>query len=158
MKRMMALILAAVMLLAAGCAAAEQTVKLPESRYAVTLPDGMEFDGPGKMDRAAFVYVSEALGLDIVFVVGDANGLNRLEDLIPGLEEQGMEDVSVKRISGIDMVVYRYTPADPAEMKCVGYILRDGEKIEEIAFWYATKEAAKQTETIIKSIEDTGTV
>ena len=43
MMKRICLVLAAVILLCAGCASAEQ-VQLPESRYALQLPDGMEYD------------------------------------------------------------------------------------------------------------------
>ena len=67
--------------------------------------------------------------------------MERLSDLIPGIVESGMEDVQMTVVNGIEMLVYRYTPSDPGEMKCIGYILRDGDRIEEIAFWYATQAA-----------------
>ena len=156
MMKRFCLILAALVLLGAGCASAEQRVQLPESRYAVTLPDGMTYDGPGEKGEAAFAYVSEALGLDVSFTVGYAGGLQQISDLIPAIEQKGMTDVRMTLVNGIEMLVYRYEPEDTNSMKCIGYILRDGDKVEQIEFWYAGQGAADLTRTIMESIGDTG--
>ena len=68
MKKTLSTLLALILLLCLGTAAADQKVTLPDSRYSLTLPDGMEYDGPGEgSDDARFAYVSESLGLDIQF-------------------------------------------------------------------------------------------
>ena len=156
MKKLMAGMLAVVMLamLGAGCALADQAVQLPEnSRYTIQLPDGMEYDGPGKLDKASFAYVSESLGLDVIFSCSDGSQVRYLEDMIPVIEDNGMEDVQMVTVRDIPMIVYRYTPDDPAEMKCIGYIFQDGNLIQQIAFWYGTQKAADQTKIIMESIE-----
>ena len=151
MKKWMIAALALVFLL--GTAAADQTVYLPaDSRLSVMLPDEMEYDGPGSLDKASFAYVSETLGLDVIFSYTDGSALRDLEDLIPEIEKSGMEDVTIRVVCGMDMIVYRYTPDDPTEMKCIGYIFRDGNQIQEIAFWYANQGAADLTKTIMESL------
>ena len=66
MKKRICAVLTAVFLLAGiSCALAEQTVFLPESSYRLTLPDKMEYDGPGTGDDdAEFAWVSAELGLE----------------------------------------------------------------------------------------------
>ncbi len=155
MKKRMAALLAGMMILATGAAAADQQVTLPESSYSVTIPDGMIYDGPGTgPDTAVFAWIWDEKKLDIQFFSYDAMG-NELQTLAEGLREAGT-DASIYEINGIEMLVYRLTdPEDPPEkgMKCIGYILKDGEMIKEICFWYGSKEAAKLTETIISSIQ-----
>ena len=155
MKRWMCGLMAALMILTMSCgAAAEQQVQLPDCRYSLTLPDGMEYDGPGEdPDSAKFAYVSEKLGLDIQFFSYDAQG-QELKTLAELLRENG-RDAELYRINQIEMIVYRVTdPEDLPEdgMKCIGYVLKDDGMIIEICFWYATKNAAKLTEEIIGSI------
>ena len=146
------LCLVCLMVLCAGCALADQAVQLPEdSRYTLLLPDDMVYDGPGKMDKASFAYVSE--DLDAVFSWSDAGSLRELRDMVPTLEENGMEEVELRQVAGLEMIVYRYIPDDPEAMQCIGYIFRDGNRIQEIAFWYATQDAADRTVSIMESIE-----
>ena len=157
MKKQLCVIVAAVlMLLMMSCAMAEQTVRLPESSYRLTLPDGMEYDGPGQgSDDARFAYVSASLGLEIDFFLHDRKGAG-LEEMADIMRDQGM-DAAIYRISGIEMIVYRVSdPGDPPEkgMKCVGYVLTDGAHIQELCFWYANQKAADLTATIINSITD----
>ena len=151
---LMALILA---LLCTGVAAAEQRVQLPESRYSLMIPDGMEYDGPGEMsDDSLFAWVSPQLGLDIEFFrqVNDKGAtLQGMADVIIG---DGI-DAAIYRINGIDMIAYRdKDPQDPPEkgMKCIGYVFLDGDAAQMICFWYATQEAADLTAEIIGSITD----
>ncbi len=158
MKKMLCAIMAALlMLLTMNCAAAERTVFLPESSYRLTVPDGMEYDGPGTgKDSARFAYVSAGLGLEIHFFLYNRNGA-ALEDMVAPLLEQGVSEAGLWMVNGIRMIVFRADdPADPPKtgMKCIGYVLEDGQKIQQVCFWYATQEAAKLTETIISSITD----
>ena len=136
-------------LLCLGGALAEQKVQLPESSYRMTIPDGMEYDGPGETpDDARFAWVSAEMGLEIDFFCRqNPNGvsLQAMAEVLVGEEI----DTQIRRINGVDMIVFRTTdPGDPPEtaMKCVGYLLEDGEKVQMICFWYATQEAADQTE------------
>ena len=156
MRKGLCLIMAAVMLLLTmSCAMAEQTVFLPESSFRLTLPDGMEYDGPGTgSDNAKFAYVSAELGLEIHFFLYDRNGA-ALEAMVEPLKEQGVDEASLYTVNGINMIVYRVNDPDDTPqkgMKCIGYVLADGDSIQQIEFWYATKDAAKLTETIIASI------
>ena len=154
MRRWMCAMLAAVLVLAAGCCAmAEEKVKLPDSRYYITLPSGMEYDGPGPMDGDAFAfsYVGESLGLDIDFLSYAAKGVE-LASLVQGVGEKA-EEAALYQVAGQEMIVYRATdPADGA--KGIGYILKDGDRLVEIIFWYATQAAADMTEQIMLSLTE----
>ena len=153
MRKWLGLVMVFLMAAGLGCAMADLEVQLPEeSRYTVVIPDGMEYDGPGALDKASFAYVSDALGLDIIFSCSDGSQIRYLDDLIPTLEGMGMEEVQPITVQNIPMIVYRYTPDDPTDMKCIGYIFQDGSQIQEIAFWYATQKAADLTKTIMESI------
>ena len=158
MKRLMCgLTVLALMLLCLGSALAEQKVRLPESSYSLTLPDGMEYDGPGDIpDDAAFAWVSEDLGLDIQFFCRANDRGATLPAMTDVLTGDGI-DAAVYRINGIDMIAYRVIdPQDPPEkgMKCIGYVFLDGGMAQMICFWYANQEAADLTAEIIGSITD----
>ena len=155
LRRLPAFLLALLLALAATPAAlADQQVRLPDSAFTLTLPDWLEYDGPGDSpDDALFAYVSEKHGLDIQFFrepARDATVRTMAEVLI----RDGM-DASVERIGGIDMTVYRVVdPQDPPEqaMQCIGYVFLDGETAWMIVFWYADQAAADETAEIIRSI------
>ena len=157
MKRGLCVIMAAVLaLLAVGCAFADQTVTLPESSYRLTLPDEMEYDGPGTgNDDAKFAYVFVDKKLEIDFFLRTNPGGATLQAIAEVLRAQN-DSTAIYRIRGIDMIVYRVT--DPGDdptgkgMKCIGYAFLDGDYIQEICFWYGTQEAADLTEEIISSI------
>jgi hypothetical protein len=155
MKKTLSTLLALILLLCLGTATADQKVTLPDSRYSLTLPDGMEYDGPGEgSDDARFAYVSESLGLDIQFFrESDSKGAT-LQTMTDVLIAKGV-DAAVYRISGVDMIAYRVTdPQDPPQkgMKCVAYVLLDGEAAQMVCFWYANQNAANLSEKIISSI------
>jgi len=156
MKRLMCgiMVLALVLLCMSG-ALAEQKVQLPESSYYLTIPDGMEYDGPGDIpDDAAFAWVSGKLGLDIQFFRQPNDGGAALQAMADVIIGDGV-DAEIHRINGIDMIAYRVTdPQDPPEqgMKCIGYVFLDGDAAQMICFWYATQEAADLTAEIIGSI------
>ena len=155
MKKLFCIGLTVMILLTAGCALAEQTVILPESSFRLTLPDGMEYDGPG-VDNAKFAYVSAQLGLEIHFFLYDRNGAS-LEKMVGPMTEAGADEAELWTVNGISMIVFRVEdPDDPPQqgMKCIGYLLADGDRIQQIDFWYATQDAAKLTEEIIASITD----
>ena len=152
MKKWVCLVLA-VLLLAGCCAMAEEKVQLPDSRFFITLPDGMEYDGPGQLDgdAFAFAYAGKSLGLDISFLSYDAKG-TELISLLQGVMEKS-EEAALYQIAGQEMIVYRTTdPTDGARM--IGYILKDGDHLVEIIFTYANQAAADMTEQIIQSLTE----
>ena len=146
-------ILLAVLFIAS--AAAEQTVRLPESRFALMIPDGMEYDGPGDSpDDARFAYVSAAMGLEIQFFCEPNEKGASLQAMAEVLAGDGVP-TEIHRIGGIEMICYRTSdPGDAPEagMKCIGYIFADGNKVQMICFWYANQQAADRTAEIIASI------
>ena len=150
MKKTLCIMIVLGIVLAAGAALADQQVNLPDSRYAVTIPDGMAYDGPTPGTDEAFAYVSEQLGLQISFLVYNAPGAD-LTSLMPGIQEKNPEKVELTTVGGIPMIVYRITAEDGA--KCIGYILQDGNTVQEIVFWYATQKAADLSKTIMESIQ-----
>ena len=153
MKRMIGLVLGLVLALAGiGAAWAETWVNLPGSAYALALPDGMTYDGPGEQDGALFAYVDEGIGLDIHFFRYDA-GEAQLKPMAKKLREKGF-DAKITTIAGIDMIVYRTESTTGDGMKAIGYILLDGSSVQEIVFWYATQKAADMTKTIMETITD----
>ena len=149
MKRTAALLL--VLLLLAGAAYADQAVELEGTRFTLALPDEMEYDGPGKPGKADFAYVSGSLGLEILFTSADGSGLSQLTDIIPFLEDD-VDEVSPVTVNGIEMLKYRISAHNP-EGKAIGYILRDGNKVWQVEFWYASQTAADLTKTIMESIQ-----
>ena len=150
MRKWVCLVLAA-LLLAGSCAIAEQKVQLPDSRFYLMLPDEMEYDGPGPQDGAKFAYVAEKLGLDISFFSYDGKGAE-LSEMVQELVADGA-DAALYRIAGQEMIVYRTEdPEDHA--KCIGYVLKDGENLVEIVFFYATQKAADMTEEIMLSLTE----
>ena len=140
-----------VLLLLAGAAYADQAVKLEGTRFTLALPDEMEYDGPGKPGKADFAYVSGSLGLEILFASADGSGLSQLTDIIPFLEDD-VDEVSPVTVNGIEMLKYRISAHNP-EGKAIGYILRDGNKVWQVEFWYANQTAADLTKTIMESIQ-----
>ena len=156
-KRMFAaaLVLA---LLCAGCALADQKVQLPDSSYTLTVPDGMEYDGPGESpDDARFAYVSASMGLEIEFFCEENGKGATLDDLARVLREDYGYETSINRIGGIDMIVFEFTdPGDPPDqgMKCITYMFPDGKNVQMICFWYANQTAADRTAEIISGITD----
>ena len=156
-RRMCGLITLVLVLMSLSGALADQKVRLPESSYSVTIPDTMEYDGPGQTpDDALFAWVSEKQGLDIQFFRQKNDKGATLEAMADVLIRDGM-DAAVYRINGIDMIVYRVSdPQDPPEkgMKCIGYVFLEKDAAQMICFWYATQEAADLTAKIMESITD----
>jgi hypothetical protein len=155
MKRITAGLLTAMILaLCFGAGAEGITVRLPDSAYSVTVPEGMIYDGPGEgADTSQFAWVDEKIGLDIIFFCYDNAGVDlwtaaeKIRDLC--------ENVGIYLISGIEMLVYELTdPGDPPGegMRCIAYTFQEGNLMQEICFWYATQEAADRTAEIIESI------
>ena len=153
MRRVMSLVLTVTILLLAGCAAADETVRLPESRYAMTLPDGMVYDGPTPESGEAFACVYEEILLEVHFFRFETGMTEALADEL----SKGAEEITPVSVNGVDMIAFRYPPQDDG-WKAIGYILQDGDATQKIVFWYATKEAAEMTKTIMESIGETETV
>ncbi len=152
MKRIAALVFV-LLLVTAGTAFADQDVQLKGTRYTLTLPDSMEYDGPGKPGRADFAYVSYSLGLEVRFVSGDGSNIKKLGDMESFIEDKpGVDDVQITVVNGIEMIAYRITVSNP-EGKAIGYILRDGDTVWQIEFWYTNQTAADMTKTIMESIQ-----
>ena len=152
MQRVVLFILAAMILLA-GCAAADEVVQLPESRYAVSLPDGMVYDGSAAEDGEAFACVYEEILLEIHFYRFEAGMTETVADALA----KGAEDITPVPVNGVDMIAFRY-PAQDDGWKAVGYMMQDGDATQMILFWYGTPEAAEMTKTIMESIGETETV
>lgn len=151
MKKTVSLLICAVFLF--GCAAAEQTVVLPESRYVIDVPDGMEYSAPEDGDLGVHAYISEALEMNYrsdpreETAFGQAASLRETADTLAA----GGADVEMREVNGIGMLVYRVTDETDGT-PCIGYVFEDGDRIIEIFFWYATQEAADTTKTIMESI------
>ena len=136
-----------------GFAAAEQTVALPESRYVIDVPDGMEYSAPESWDLGVHAYVSETLEMDYRSDPREETAFGQSESLRETAETlaAGGADVEMREVNGIEMLVYRVTDeADGAP--CIGYVFEDGDRIIEIFFWYATQEAADTSKAIMESI------
>ena len=157
MRKVIGLVTAMIVLLGSAGAFAEQRVQLPGSRYAVTLPDGMVYDGPTPGSREAFAWVSEELGLEISFFRYEGEGAGMTE-VLAGLLEGGAEEIQMTSVGGVSMMAFRYPPVDESGMKGIGYLLQDGDATLEVLFWYATQEAADLTKTIMESITETETL
>ena len=157
MKKLVCMILVGMLLAVfAGSALADQKVKLPSSSYSVTIPDGMEYDGPGQRpDNAKFAWISEQMGLEILFACGKNNRGATLEAMATVLRSENGMDAEIRRIAGIDMIVYQGTDPDDdpsTAMKFIAYVFLDGNMAQEICFWYANQSAADRTAEIIQSI------
>ena len=154
MKKIISLFICVILL--CGSALAEQTVSLPNSRYTLELPDGMKDSMPEPEDYGMAAYTSEALEVDYVsYLKADAvrQGMaETLRETAEILAESG-EETELREVNGILMLVFRMTDeADGASG--IGYVFEDGDWIIEINFWYATQEAADETERIISSIKE----
>ena len=151
MRKAVGLLICIVLLF--SCAAAEQTVALPESRYVIDVPDGMEYSAPEAGDLGVHAYISETLEMDYRSDPLEETAFGQSESMRETAETlaAGGADVEMREVNGIEMLVYRVTDeADGAP--CIGYVFEDGDRIIEIFFWYATQEAADTTKTIMESI------
>lgn len=149
MKKAISFLICTVLLF--GSATAEQTVSLPESRYAIDIPDGMEYSPAEEADEGIEAYISETLEMDYCSYPASENAptlQERAEKLVAG-----GTDAEIRNVNGIEMLVYRITDeADGAP--CIGYAFMDGNRIVEIFFWYATQEAADLTKNIMETIHE----
>ena len=152
MKRGFALLICIALLF--SCAAADQTVALPESRYVIDIPDSMEYSEPQDGDYGIHAYVSDVLEMDYLsYPLEDTaapESSESLQDRAKKLAEAG-RDVELRQVNGIDMIVYRIT--DEADgTPGIGYVLEDGGTVVEVIFWFATQEAADLSQSIIETI------
>lgn len=130
-------------------AAAELTVVLPESRYAIEIPEGMEYSPAEETDEGIEAYISDTLEMDYCSypVAEDAPTLQKRAEKLAA----GGTDAEIRTVNGVEMLVYRVTDeADGAP--CIGYAFMDGARIVEIIFWYATQDAADLTKSIMETI------
>ena len=105
-NRMPAFLLAVLFCLcAAGSALAAKEVALPDSRYTITVPDWMRYDGPDEDDGCVFAYVSDALEMD-VFSYEDED--SSLQNIAKELAEENPDYVvELRSICGLSMVCYQ---------------------------------------------------
>ena len=151
MKKAACLLICIVLLF--GFAAGEQTVVLPESRYIIDVPDGMEYSAPEAGDLGVHAYVSETLEMDYRSDLREETAFGQAESLRETAETlaAGGADVEMREVNGIEMLVYRVTDETDGT-PCIGYVFEDGDRIIEIFFWYATQEAADAAKAVMESI------
>ncbi len=152
MKKGFALLICIALLF--SCAAADQTVALPECRYIIDIPDGMTYSRPQGGDYGIHAYVSDALEMDYLsYPLEDTaapDPSESLQDRAKKLAEAG-QDVELRQVNGIDMIVYRImdeTDGTPG----IGYVFEDGDTVIEVIFWFATQEAADLSQSIMETI------
>ena len=155
MKKGLCLVLALMLAVLFGGNALAEKVDLPQSGYSVTIPDGMAYSGKrNSADDVDFVWLSDALGLEIQFTHAKNDRNVTLKAMATVLREDGY-DAEIRRVSGIDMIVYEGTDPDddPAEaMKFITYVFLEGDVAQQICFWYANQNAADLTLEIIERI------
>ena len=141
-----------------GCAAAERSVELPNSRYVIEIPDWMRYSDAEEEEEYNGVeaYVSEMLEIDYTSypratLIG-AGAAGSLREVAEESAAKGNE-VELRKINGIEMLCFR-TMDESDKAPCIGYVFEDGDWIVEIDFWYSTEEAANLTTEIISSIHN----
>ena len=154
MKKMVSFLVCMALLF--SCAAAEQTVQLPRSRYVVDLPDDMDYSAPEDTDAGVEAYISRYLEMDLLYYPkAEMKKLGMADTLLETVQDRaaaGM-DVELRDVNGIEILVYWVTDeADGAPG--IGYVFEDGEWMIEVLFWYATQEAADRTTAIMSSIRE----
>ena len=150
------LMILACLILMSGCAQAERSVALPNSRYVIEVPDWMRYSEPEDEYSGVEAYVSEMLEIDYTSypratMIGPG-AAGSLREVAESSAAKGKE-VELRSINGIEMLCFRaFDESDQAP--CIGYVFEDGEWMVEIDFWYATEEAANLTTSIISSIHE----
>ena len=150
------LMILACLILMSGCAQAERSVALPNSRYVIEVPDWMRYSGPEDEYNGVEAYLSEMLEIDYTSypratMIGPG-AAGSLREVAENSAAKGKE-VELRSVSGIEMLCFR-TMDESDKTPCIGYVFEDGNWMVEIDFWYATEEAAKLTTTIISSIHE----
>ena len=138
MRTVLCILVCCLMLL--SCASAEQEVLLPGGRYAVDVPDWMEYSEPVDGDAGVEAYVSKDLEMDYISY--------QKAEMIRA--EKGSK-IELRKVNGIEMLCFRLVDEEDGT-PCIGYLFEDGELLIEIDFWYATQEAADMTKTIMETI------
>ena len=152
MKKGVSLLICIVLLL--SFAAAEKTIVLPDSRYAIDVPDWMEYSAPEEEDNGVQAYISDTLEMDyLTYTHEEAVALgfsDTMQETAEKLASGGVE-AELYDVNGIEMLVYRLTD-DADGTPGIGYAFADGDRIVEVIFWYATQEAAEASKSIMETI------
>ena len=156
LKRTAGLLVCLMMLF--GCAMAERSVELPNSRYVIEIPDWMRYSDAEEEEEYNGVeaYVSEMLEIDYTSypratLIG-AGAAGSLREVAEESAAKGNE-VELRKINGIEMLCFR-TMDESDKAPCIGYVCEDGNWLVELDFWYSTEEAANLTTQIISSIHE----
>ena len=153
MKRAFCLLVCAALAFSAA-ALADREVQLPNSRYAIDVPDWMRYSPPGEGDSGVHSWYSEMLEINYTaYRKADAVSQGMPETLREAAEQRSAAgaDAELRSVNGIEMLVFRTTDEEDGA-PCIGYVFEDGDWLVEVDFWYATKEAANQTAKIISTI------
>ena len=152
MKKVLALTV--LMALLFGCAAAEQEVFLPNSRYVIDVPDWMDYSDAVDGDLGVDAYVSADLEMDYLSYSKEeeiARGMpDTLRETVKKQRQEGI-DAELRKVNGIEMICFR-TVDEEDGTPCIGYVFEDGDWLVEIDFWYSTQEAADMTKEIMETI------
>ena len=144
MKKVICILIVILTLTAA--ALADQAVTLPGG-FALDVPDNMNYDAEKGTDSDfCFAYVSSQLEMDVFSYPGSGE----LRDMVEMLNEQG-ENAELRKINGIEAICFR--GSDPADgTPFIGYLMKGGDQLTEVVFWYATQEAGDRTRTIMETL------
>ena len=137
-------------------AAAEQVVVLPGGRYAVDVPDGMEYSAPEAGDSGVEAYISDDLEMDYLSYPKAEQVRKGMPETLRETAELWAEkgvNAEIRDVNGIEALCFPVTD-DADGAPCIAYVFEDGDMLIEIDFWYATEEAAMLTATIISSIHE----
>lgn len=147
MKRLICVV-TVILLLTAGVALADQSVSLPGG-FSLTVPDNMSYDGQAVEDSGSFcfAYVSGTLEMDVF----SYSSSGELRQMVEEITARG-NDAELRSINGIEAICYRGTdPADGAPF--IGYVMKRGNKLTEVVFWYADQNAANLTKIIMETLQ-----
>ena len=152
MKKGFALLICIALLF--GCAAADQTVTLPESRYVIDVPDDMAYSAPENGDDGVQAYISGSMEMDYLsysLEKAAALGLSaNMQETVEKLAASGF-DARLYGINGVEMIVYRMTDRSDGAPG-IGYVFADRDRIIEVMFWYASQDAAELSQKIMETI------
>ena len=139
-----------------GCAQAERSVALPNSRYVIEVPDWMRYSEAEDEYNGVEAYVSEMLEIDYTsYPKASMIGSGKAETLREAAENSAAKgkEVELRSVNGIEMLCFR-TIDESDKAPCIGYVFEDGDWLVELDFWYSTEEAANLTTQIISSIHE----
>ena len=130
-------------------ALAEQQVRLADTGYELSLPDGMQRHEPqgDEADKGLlFAWIFPTLEMDVFSYTFTRDVRTTAEEMTAAGQEAELRDVG-----GIEMLCTKlHDGTDGADG--VVYAFQAGDRIIEIIFWYADQDAADLTKTIIESI------